>query len=70
MVSAVVTRGFNHTGPRRGENFATSTFALQIAQIEKGIEPPVIDVGDLESKRDWTDVRDTVRGLLAGAGAR
>jgi GDP-4-dehydro-6-deoxy-D-mannose reductase len=59
---AVVTRGFNHTGPRRGENFVTSTFALQIAQIEKGLRPPVIDVGDLESKRDWTDVRDTVRG--------
>jgi len=59
---AVVTRGFNHTGPRRGEMFATSTFAKQIAQIEKGLKPPVIDVGDLESKRDWTDVRDTVRG--------
>jgi GDP-4-dehydro-6-deoxy-D-mannose reductase len=59
---AVVTRGFNHTGPRRGENFVTSTFALQIAQIERGIRPPVIEVGDLESKRDWTDVRDTVRG--------
>jgi GDP-4-dehydro-6-deoxy-D-mannose reductase len=59
---AVVTRGFNHTGPRRGENFVTSSFALQIAQIEKGLKPPVIDVGDLESKRDWTDVRDMVRG--------
>jgi GDP-4-dehydro-6-deoxy-D-mannose reductase len=59
---AVVTRGFNHTGPRRGENFVTSSFALQIAQIERGIRPPVIEVGDLESKRDWTDVRDTVRG--------
>ena len=59
---AVVTRGFNHTGPRRGEMFVTSTFAKQIAQIEKGLKPPVIEVGDLESKRDWTDVRDTVRG--------
>lgn len=59
---AVVTRGFNHTGPRRGEVFATSTFAKQIAQIEKGLKPPYIEVGDLESKRDWTDVRDTVRG--------
>src|SRR5262249_15874934 len=38
----VVTRGFNHTGPRRGENFVTSTFALQIAQIERGLKPPVI----------------------------
>lgn len=59
---AVVTRGFNHEGPRRGEMFSTSTFAKQIAQIEKGLKPPIIDVGDLESKRDWTDVRDTVRG--------
>ena len=59
---AVVTRGFNHEGPRRGEMFSTSTFAKQIAQIEKGLQPPIIDVGDLESKRDWTDVRDTVRG--------
>jgi GDP-4-dehydro-6-deoxy-D-mannose reductase len=59
---AVVTRGFNHEGPRRGENFVTSTFALQIARIEAGLQPPVIHVGDLESRRDWTDVRDTVRG--------
>jgi GDP-4-dehydro-6-deoxy-D-mannose reductase len=58
----VVTRGFNHTGPRRGENFVTSSFALQIAQIERGLKAPVIDVGDVESKRDWTDVRDVVRG--------
>jgi GDP-4-dehydro-6-deoxy-D-mannose reductase len=58
----VVTRGFNHTGPRRGHVFVTSSFAKQIAQIEKGLKEPVIDVGDLSSKRDWTDVRDTVRG--------
>jgi GDP-4-dehydro-6-deoxy-D-mannose reductase len=58
----VVTRGFNHTGPRRGHVFVTSSFARQIAQIEKGLKEPVIDVGDLTSKRDWTDVRDTVRG--------
>src|SRR5579884_1271589 len=59
---AVVTRAFNHTGPRRGEFFVESSFAKQIAQIEKGLREPVIDVGDLSSKRDWTDVRDTVRG--------
>jgi len=58
---AIVTRGFNHTGPRRGENFVTSSFALQIAQIERDLKPPVIEVGDLQSRRDWTDVRDTVR---------
>lgn len=58
----VVTRGFNHTGPRRGDVFVTSSFARQIAEIELGLRPPVVYVGDLKSKRDWTDVRDTVRG--------
>ena len=58
----VRTRGFNHTGPRRGEVFVTSNFARQIVMIEKGLVPPVIHVGNLEAKRDFTDVRDTVRG--------
>jgi GDP-4-dehydro-6-deoxy-D-mannose reductase len=61
-LKTIVTRGFNHTGPRRGQVFVESSFAHQIVQIEKGLRPAVIDVGDLESKRDWTDVRDTVRG--------
>jgi GDP-4-dehydro-6-deoxy-D-mannose reductase len=57
----VRTRGFNHTGPRRGEVFVTSNFAKQIAEIEKGRKEPVIHVGNLEAIRDFTDVRDTVR---------
>ncbi len=57
----VVTRAFNHSGPRRGEFFATSTFAKQIVEIEKGLRAPVVNVGDLTSKRDWSDVRDVVR---------
>jgi GDP-4-dehydro-6-deoxy-D-mannose reductase len=61
-LKAVVTRGFNHTGPRRGEVFVTSTVAKQIAEIEKGYRPPILYIGDVECKRDWTDVRDTVRG--------
>lgn len=56
----VRTRGFNHTGPRRGDVFVTSNFARQIARIEKGITPPVIHVGNLEAVRDFTDVRDMV----------
>lgn len=60
-LKTVVTRGFNHTGPRRGEIFVTSSFARQIAEIEKGQHDPFVMVGDLESKRDWTDVRDMVR---------
>ncbi|HYO50832.1 MAG TPA: GDP-mannose 4,6-dehydratase [Chloroflexia bacterium] len=57
----IVSRGFNHSGPRRGENFVDSSFARQIALIEKGLQEPVIYVGDLTSKRDFTDVRDMVR---------
>lgn len=59
-VRAVVTRAFNHSGPGRGEVFATSNFAKQIAQIEKG-KDPVIHVGNLSAVRDFTDVRDMVR---------
>lgn len=54
------TRAFNHTGPRRGEVFVCSNFAKQIAQIEKGAQEPVIKVGNLDSIRDFTDVRDVV----------
>lgn len=55
------SRAFNHTGPRRGEIFVTSTFAQQIALIEAGVQEPFIKVGNLDAKRDFTDVRDTVR---------
>ncbi len=57
----VRTRGFNHTGPRRGEVFVVSNFAKQIAQIEAGTRPPVIRVGNLQAERDFLDVRDVVR---------
>jgi len=57
----VRTRGFNHTGPRRGDVFVTSSFAKQIAEIEKKRRPPVVSVGNLEAKRDFSDVRDMVR---------
>ena len=57
----VRTRGFNHTGPRRGEVFVTSSFAKQVAEIEKKKRGPIIYVGNLEAKRDFSDVRDIVR---------
>jgi GDP-4-dehydro-6-deoxy-D-mannose reductase len=60
-LNIVRTRGFNHTGPRRGDVFVSSNFAKQIARIEKGLQEPVIYVGNLEAKRDFTDVRDMVR---------
>jgi len=56
------TRAFNHTGPRRGEVFVTSNFARQIVEIENGLREPVIFTGNLEAKRDFTDVRDMVKG--------
>jgi len=60
----VRTRGFNHEGPRRGPVFVASDFAKQIADIEKGRKPPVLSVGNLEAKRDFTDVRDMVRAYV------
>ena len=60
----IVTRAFNHTGPRRGEVFVTSDFAKQIAEIEKGKRDPIILHGNLEAKRDFTDVRDVVKAYL------
>jgi GDP-mannose 4,6-dehydratase len=57
----VVTRMFTHTGPRRGDVFAESSFAKQIAMIEKGLIPPVVKTGNLNSLRTWSDVRDAVR---------
>jgi GDP-4-dehydro-6-deoxy-D-mannose reductase len=60
----VTTRGFNHTGPRRGEVFVTSSFCKQVAEIEAGKREPVIMVGNLEAERDFSDVRDMVRAYL------
>jgi GDPmannose 4,6-dehydratase len=57
----MTTRMFTHTGPRRGDVFAESTFAKQIAMIEAERIEPVIKVGNLESLRTWSDVRDAVR---------
>lgn len=57
----MTTRMFTHTGPRRGDVFAESTFAKQIAMIEAGLIPPVVKTGNLNSLRTWADVRDAVR---------
>jgi GDPmannose 4,6-dehydratase len=57
----MTTRMFTHTGPRRGDVFAESTFAKQIAMAEKNLILPVIKVGNLGSLRTWSDVRDAVR---------
>jgi GDP-4-dehydro-6-deoxy-D-mannose reductase len=56
-----IARPFNHAGPRQSHDFVTSSFARQIAEIEAGMSEPVLRVGNLTSRRDITDVRDTVR---------
>lgn len=57
----VRVRPFNHIGPRQSEAFVTASFAMQIAEIEAGQRPPVLEVGNLDTKRDFCDVRDIVR---------
>lgn len=57
----VRVRPFNHLGPGQSDRFVSSDFAKQIAEIEVGLRPPVIHVGNLEAERDFTDVRDIVK---------
>lgn len=59
-----VARPFNHAGPRQAPSYSTSSFARQIAEIEAGRSAPVLRVGNLDSRRDITDVRDTVRAYM------
>jgi len=56
-----IARPFNHIGPRQDPSFVSAAFAKQVAEIEAGLTPPEIHVGNLEARRDLTDVRDTVR---------
>ena len=60
-IHAVRVRPFNHIGPGQREMFVASSFAKQIAEIEAGMKPPVLRHGNLEARRDFTDVRDMVR---------
>ena len=60
----VRVRPFNHTGPGQSPKFVCSDFAKQIAEIEAGAREPVMRVGNLESRRDLSDVRDIVRAYV------
>jgi GDP-4-dehydro-6-deoxy-D-mannose reductase len=60
----VRARPFNHIGPRQSPQFAVANFARQAAAIERGELPPVLETGNLESRRDLTDVRDTVAAYI------
>lgn len=61
QLKIIRVRPFNHIGPRQSPNFVVPSFAKKIVEIEKGKRKPVLPVGNLESKRDFTDVRDMVK---------
>ena len=63
-MTVMTTRMFTHTGPRRGDVFAESSFAKQIALIEAGFIPPVLKVGNLDSLRTFADVRDAIKAYF------
>ena len=60
-LNIIRVRPFNHIGPRQSPEFVCSDFTKQIVEIEKGLKEPIIKVGNLEAKRDFTDVRDIVK---------
>lgn len=60
-IKGFITRAFSHTGPRRGRIFSISSDAYQIARMMKGLQEPVLKVGNLQTTRVVMDVRDTVR---------
>jgi len=64
-LAVTIARAFNHLGPRQDPQFAASGFARRIADIERGLWEPEISVGNLEARRDLTDVRDTVRAYTS-----
>lgn len=63
-LNLLILRPFNHIGPRQSPQFAISSFAKQIADIEAGGHAPFLTVGNLEARRDFTDVRDMVQAYL------
>ena len=66
---AIRIRPFNHTGPGQSDAFAVPAFARQIARIEAGLQPPVIEIGALDARRDFLDVRDVCAAYASALGA-
>ena len=60
----MMVRAFNHIGPGQAPMFVVSDFCKQVAEIEKGLREPVMKVGNLAAKRDFTDVRDVVKAYI------
>lgn len=63
-IPIIRVRPFNHIGPRQSLDFAVASFAKKIADIESGKNDPILKVGNLEAKRDFTDVRDMVQAYV------
>lgn len=70
QLDVVRARPFNHIGKGQSPNFVVPNFATQIAEIEYGLKPPILKVGNLSAQRDFSDVRDVVRayGLIVTQG--
>lgn len=66
-LNAVRFRPFNHTGPGQTSDYVVPAFARQIAMIERGLQPPLMQVGNLEAERDFLDVRDVVAAYALAA---
>jgi GDP-4-dehydro-6-deoxy-D-mannose reductase len=64
----IVLRPFNHTGPGQDQRFVLPSFASQVAEIEAGVRPPRLEVGNVEVARDFLDVRDVCDAYLAVLG--
>lgn len=60
-----ITRSFNHTGPGQGELFVFSYIAKTLAEIKLGRKKPELELGNIDVRRDFLDVRDTVSAYLA-----
>lgn len=71
-LDVMMVRAFNHIGPNQMPLFVVADFCKQVADVEKGLQEPVIRVGNLSAKRDFTDVRDVVRayGMLIQSGIK
>lgn len=59
-LNLIMVRAFNHVGPKQAPQFVVSDFCKQVVEVEKGLREPVIHVGNLAAKRDFTDVRDVI----------
>ena len=69
-LDVVRVRPFNHTGPGQTDAFVASSFARQLAEMELGTRPPVLDVGNLDAERDFLDVEDVIAYPVLSLGVR